>query len=341
MAPRKEICASIRNLVVQLRKEKKSYGEIAETVKLSRATIQTIVRNFEERGSVLNKPRCGRPKKLSGRDVRSILKKVIQNPRIGCPKLAEQIANTSGKVVNPKTIGRVLKRSGYNSRVPRKKPLISTKNKELRLDFARRHLNENNEYWNRVLFTDESKFNIFGSDGRRKIWRKANTALQSKNIIHTTKHGGGSVMVWGAMAAAGVGNLVFIDTTMDRFQYLTILKDNLKASVEKLGLEQSWIFQQDNDPKHTAIIVKEWLLYNVPKQLHSPPQSPDLNPIEHIWDEVERKLRKYHISNKKTLKEALIKAWAEITPEITRNLVLSMPRRLQAVIDAEGGPTRY
>ena len=147
-------------------------------------------------------------------------------------------------------------------------------------------------------------------------------------------------MVWGSMAASGLGNLVFIEGIMDHRQYLRILRDNLRISAERLGLGNRWVFQQDNHPKHTAHVVREWILYNVPKQLHSPPQSPDLNPIDHIWHEVERRVRKYRITNKQSLKDALSKAWAEIPVSVKENLVLSMPRRLQAVLDLQGGPTK-
>ena len=92
------------------------------------------------------------------------------------------------------------------------------------------------DFGNRVMFTDESKLNIFGSGGRSKVWRKSNTALDPKNIISTVKHGGGNVMVWGAMASSGVGNLFFIEQNMDRYLYKNILERNLKPSVDKLGL---------------------------------------------------------------------------------------------------------
>ena len=65
-------------------------------------------------------------------------------------------------------------------------------------------------FWRRVLFTNESKFNLFGSDGRTKIWRKTGTAYQTQNLIPTVKHGGGSVMVWGAIEAACVGHLSWL-----------------------------------------------------------------------------------------------------------------------------------
>jgi transposase len=79
--------------------------------------------------------------------------------------------------------------------------------------------------------------------------------------------------------------------------------------VEKLSLGSSFISQQDNDPKHTEKRVKEWLIYNVPKQLHTPPQSPDMNPIEHLWDEIERKIRTHNVRNKQQLKNAIFTEW--------------------------------
>ncbi|GFY44795.1 transposable element Tcb2 transposase [Trichonephila inaurata madagascariensis] len=128
---------------------------------------------------------------------------------------------------------------------------------------------------------------------------------------------------------------------MNKFGYLKILQSNLHPSVQKLGLGSNFVFQQDNDPKHTAKIVKEWLLYRTPKQLHSPPQSPNLNPIEHLWEEVDRRVRQQAITSKETLRKAIEHAWAQISPEKTRILVMSMPNRMQTVIASKGGPTKY
>jgi transposase len=147
------------------------------------------------------------------------------------------------------------------------------------------------------------------------------------------------------MAASGVGNLVFLDEIMTQDVYLRILQQNLQPSVDRLDLPLSWSLVHDNDPKHTATKVRTWLLFRVPHVLPHPPQSPDLNVIEHLWDELDRKIRlptvQSRITSKETLKSALRTAWDEIQPEVTQKLVQSMPRRLQAVITARGGSTKY
>lgn len=102
----------------------------------------------------------------------------------------------------------------------------------------------------------------------------------------------------------GVGNLEFINGTMDHIVYINILKDNLKASTDKLGLPGNFVFQQDNDPKHTAQNAKLYLLYNTPRVMKSPAQSPDLNPIELLWDHLERMIRDREIRGKECLRTA-------------------------------------
>ena len=131
-------------------------------------------------------------------------------------------------------------------------------------------------------YTDEIKFNLFRSDGQSYIWRKPNEELKEKNLKATVKHGGGSVLVWACMSSSGVGELCIIDGIMDQTKYLSILKQNLVPSLEKLGIKDIFQFYQDNDPKHKAHAVRMWLLYNWPRVLETPPQTPDINVIEHL-----------------------------------------------------------
>ncbi|GFU19888.1 transposable element Tcb1 transposase [Trichonephila clavipes] len=82
-----------------------------------------------------------------------------------------------------------------------------------------------------------------------------------------------------------------------------------QESVTKLDLGSSFRFLHDNDPKHTAEIVKLWLLYNVPNELHTPPQSPDLNLLKHLRDLLERKIRQHNVCSKDMLKSVLKYEW--------------------------------
>ena len=107
------------------------------------------------------------------------------------------------------------------------------------------------------------------------------------------------MILWGCMASGVVGNLVFIENALNKINYLNILKNNfwlLNWVYRDLGL-----FQQVNVPKHTANVVQEWLPYHTPKVLDHRPQSPDLNPIEHLWEHLGRQVRKRTIRNKDML----------------------------------------
>ncbi|GFS70153.1 tc1-like transposase protein [Trichonephila clavipes] len=77
------------------------------------------------------------------------------------------------------------------------------------------------------------------------------------------------------------------------------------------------------------------------EKLATPPQSPDLNPLENLWNSLDLKIRKRKISSKSALKQALIEEWSNTDPTVTENLIKSMPARLQAVIDAKGMHTKY
>ncbi len=154
----------------------------------------------------------------------------------------------------------------------------------------------------------------------RYILHKTNT-FHKKYIIPTVKHVDGSVMVWGCFAASGPGRLAITDGTMNFALYQKILKENIRHSV-KLKLKHTWVMQQGNDPKLTSKSTSEWLKKNKSKVLERLSQSPDLNLIEMLWDDLKQSIYARKPSDVAELKQFCKEEWAKTPPQWCERLVV-------------------
>uniref|UniRef100_A0AAZ3RVB6 Tc1-like transposase DDE domain-containing protein n=1 Tax=Oncorhynchus tshawytscha TaxID=74940 RepID=A0AAZ3RVB6_ONCTS len=121
-------------------------------------------------------------------------------------------------------------------------------------------------------------------------------------------------MSWGCFAAGGTGALHKIDGIMRKENYVDILKRHLKTSVRKLKLGRKWVFQMNNDPKHTSKVVAKWLKDNKVKVLEWLSQSPDLNPIENLWSELKRSVCARRPTNLTQLHQLCQEEWDKSHP---------------------------
>jgi transposase len=149
-------------------------------------------------------------------------------------------------------------------------------------------------------------------------------------------------MVWGCFCFQGVGNLCRISEKMDSELYCQILDEDFLNTLKWYNINKNdIIFKQDNDPKHTSKLAKAWFNNNNINIFEWPAQSPDLNPIEHIWNEIKIQLRKIpkKITNKEDLWDKLQDIWNNIEIEKCIKLIETMPERINDVIKAKGGYT--
>jgi hypothetical protein len=150
------------------------------------------------------------------------------------------------------------------------------------------------------------------------VWRQKGTAQQHQNHIPTVKYGGGSIMGWGCFVASGPEQLAIIDGKMYSHVYQDILQENVRLSVRKLKLNRSWVMQQYIDPKHRSKSTTEWLLQNKICLLELPSQSPDLNPIEMLWHDLNRMVHTRHPNNNAKLKQFCKEEWSKFLQTVVQ-----------------------
>lgn len=234
--------------------------------------------------------KSGRPNLLTDAEERYIARMLDQGKAKHAVEAARLLNQDPDTPVSVQTVRRALKTIGMKAKT-KKKPAISQSNKCKRLKWAREHEQWTEEDWKRVIWSDETKINRFGSDGNRYSWVRDDKKLQPKLIEPTIKFGGGNIMIWGCMTWSGIGAMARIEGKMDGPMYVDILKDCLVPTLEACMLLPEFppynqlYFQQDNDPKHTSRVAKNFFAGQGFKQLKWPPQSPDLNPICQLMTE--------------------------------------------------------
>uniref|UniRef100_A0A8C4TMW1 Transposase n=1 Tax=Erpetoichthys calabaricus TaxID=27687 RepID=A0A8C4TMW1_ERPCA len=327
----KELPEELRDRIVARCRSGQGYKKISAALKVPKSTVASIIHKWKTFGTSRTLPRAGRLAKLSYRGRRVLVREVKKNPKITLVEL-QRCSEEMGESCRKSTITAALHQSGLYGRVACRKPLLSARHMTAHMEFAKRHLKDSEMVRNKILWSDETKIELFGLNSKRYVWRQPGTAHHLSNTVPTVKHGGGSIMLWGCFSAAGTGRLVAIEGKMNAAKYRDILDKNLLQSAKDLRLGRRFTFQQYNDPKHTAKITKEWLHNNSVTVLEWPSQSPDLNPIEHLWRDLKMAVHQRLPSNLTELERICKEEWQRIPKSSCEKLVASFPRRLMAVL---------
>lgn len=316
--------------------------QVAGRFGVAHAVIGRAWRRFQATNDVRYRRGGGRRRLTTARIDRSIILEARRRRIITAPELASQVLQANNIVISAPTIRRRLYDSDLHSRRPCKHPPLNRGHRRRRLEFAREHSGWIEE-WRNCMFTDESRFRLRGSDGRVRVWRAMGERYTEDCMIEHEPYGGGSVTVWGGIYRGGRTELViFVNETVNSERYLNqILLPIVLPFAERRG--PNFIYMDDNARPHRAHVVNEFFEEEEITRMVWPARSPDLNPIEHVWDALGRRLRKRNPQpdNLQELAVVLAEEWTLIDQQIIDNCITSMPRRCQAVIAARGGPTRY
>jgi transposase len=230
-----ELSYSKKELILRWTNEGVIQKEIAKRLGIAESTVSYTLKNSVNGTPVSKKSLCGRKKALTDKEIMRVREVVEKDRWISGPKLANKVKRDLGKKISAKTAKRYIKTDGLKICTPRKVPLISNKNRKIRFEWAKKFLLKPKEYWKKVLWSDETKINLFCSDGRTLVWRREGEALNENLTRKTIKHGD-SITLWGAICAKGSGNFVEIKGLMDEPKYVRIIQENLMDSVRKMGI---------------------------------------------------------------------------------------------------------
>ena len=149
--------------------------------------------------------------------------------------------------------------------------------------------------------------------------------------------------MWGGFSGAGLGPLVPVKGILNASAFREMLDNYMLPTLWEQFGGGTFLFQHDCAPVHKARSIKTWMREFGVDELDWPAQSPDLNLIEHLWDELEQRLRARpsHPTSVCDLANTLLEEWSKFPISTLLSLIESLPRRVEAVIAAKGGPTSY
>lgn len=329
------------NNILSLLEKGYSIRKIADQHGVSKSKIQKIrAKHFPNLVGSLG----GRPTKLSPQNKHFCVREITS----GCSKTGVEVRKKLEAdlqvTVSNNTVRNALREAGLGAIEKESKPMLSSKNIKARLQFAKRHQDWTINDWKRIIWSDETKINRFGSDGRLWCWIRDGESRQPHHVKQTVKHGGGSIMIWGCITSRGPGFMCRINGIMDQHIYKHILEDYLFPTIKWYKMDaKRIIFQQDCDSKHTAKSIQNWLDEQPFDVLEWPPQSPDLNPIEHLWAMLKQRLNRYDRPPNGMLElwDRIEAEWNNISKEECCRLIESMPNRISAVLKSKGKWTDY
>jgi transposase len=237
-------------VIMALVGENVSFSEIARRIECSHSTVVRLVEKFQSTGSTDGTKGSGHPELPTTLAKRLLYRMSLRDRFKNAVNLTEKLASNYGINISPRTTRRTLEKLGLHGRRSIEKLRISRINKINRLRWAESHQNWTQDNWDRLIFSDECKFNLDGSDGRLYVRRKVGERMSPscQQLTHSRKPG---VMVWGCFSSRGLGRICVVETTLNGEQYRRVLQENLIPSFQDMFADNGDVMlQQDNAPCH-------------------------------------------------------------------------------------------
>ena len=326
-----------REKALRIFDESRSHAKVRKATGMTKRTLDKWLQRREQGMGLRNSKGSGRPRRLTSQEwnrVRRML--TARNGRYNTTRRVAARISSSGRSVSHSTIVREVARHQLRSVRPVPKPYLTPQQQAMRLKWCEEHKSTS---FTSVLFTDEAAFVQCGKGGLvyKPIGVKTYETPSFKFPL--------KVMVWGGVSLHGKTNLIFVPKgkTVNAATYQWILGRAITPTLRGRFGRHGIVLLHDGAPAHKARTTKQWLArHHIMVMENFPPNSPDLNIIENVWGVMKRRMYSARIfKTLRSLKAAVKREWANIGSSTLTSLVKNMPNRIQAVIDAQGGTTKY
>lgn len=304
------------------------------------STVAKVIRKFKKTGSILDKPRSGRP------SVSIEMKEIVMAKIHASPK--KSIRRTSMELGIPKsTVGQILKQQNFHPYKLQILHHLTEDDPDRRVEMCEwffKKLNENIRFIeNCVLFSDEALFYVNGEVNRQNVryWSQQNPHF----VDYSKQQGVHKVMVWCGLWKSHVLGPFFFEDHVNGDTYLAMLKDKLMPQLESLGEGIPEWFQQDGAPAHFATKVRDWLSDNFPNwigrrgDVEWAPRSPDLSPLDFFfWGMLKEKVYSTKITDSIHLTQRIKSECTEIdgNVDLLHRVHANFVRRIEICIANDG-----
>lgn len=315
---------------------------VARAFNVHNATIVRLAQRFRTTGSSSDLARSGRPRVTTAAQDRANRLTHLRDRFRPATLTAAETIGTHHRPVSARTIRNRLRDDGIRPRRPYVGSVLTERHRRARVEWCNTRRRWTLQRWSQVVFSDEKKFQCFRADGRERVYRRRNERYADACIRQVDRWGGPSVMVWAAISAEHHSELVFLEGNLNAVRYRDeVLGPVVLPFLERVGGRA--VFQHDNARPHVARVCANFLRDNDVDVLPWPALSPDLNPIENVWDLLNTRIRRRANPPRtvQQLRAALVEEWAAISQEQLRRFCRSMRRRITAVLDANGGHVNY
>ncbi|UYV73741.1 USP8 [Cordylochernes scorpioides] len=296
-------------------------------------SIRQIAADTHLGASTVHRMNAGATRVTSARVDRRILRQAVAAPQATCTAILQHVQDTLDHSISTRTISRRLVANGLHSCRPLRRLPLTPPNRRQRLEWCRARSTWMTE-WHRVVFSDESRFCLSSDSRRVRVWRRRGERSNPAAIVERPTMRQRGIMVWGAIAYDSRSPLLRIQGTMTAQRYV----DDVLRPVTLPYLQgvPNALYQQDNARPHTARISQQ-ALQDV-QMLPWPPYSPDLSPIEHVWDIIGRRLHALpQPRSEDEMWQMVEREWRAIPQDAIRTLIDSLPRRVAACIAVRDG----